>query len=235
MTPLRPDEPTGDLHKGSPRTLIALMHELQTRGEFTYGDLAEGLVRKLGIPLLVAQRSVLQVAEMHGPLAEDDMIDEPAPPTIAETIAKWKAMAAALKPKSMRDDTKRLWLGPRNTTVAIELFEHYRPKHSPAKWLRDAPNYVVSCYDNAANDDRYIVVFGGSLWTAEYAHANWQSGLNPHLAPCLRMSGDPVNGISIWTDCLRTRRLGVKICWNELPTRVRDHVKERVARLITKD
>jgi hypothetical protein len=42
-------------------TVIALMRELHARGDFTYGDLAEELACSLGIPLLVAQRSVLQV------------------------------------------------------------------------------------------------------------------------------------------------------------------------------
>lgn len=209
-------------------SLYMLIDELQIcRGEFTYGDLAASVASRLCIPLLVAQRSLLQFIAMHGEDGETHMIEEPPPPTIAETIAAWRAMAAALKPTSMRSATARLWYGPRNVAVHVEMFECYRPRRSPAKWLHGAPDHVMACYDAGERiPQRYAVMLGGELWTAEYAHANWQAGLDPRLVPCLRMSDDPGGG-SNWTDCLYTRRLGRKICWHELPAAVQSHVEQR--------
>jgi hypothetical protein len=159
------------------------------------------------------------------------MTDDELPPTIAQTVAGFRAMAASLKPKPVSNVVKtRLYLGPRNTNLCVEVFEHYRPRRSPKKWLIGAPDYVMGCYDNEGKTNaRYTVMFGGSLWTPEYAYANWQSGLDPHLTRCLRMSADLT--VSAWWDCIRTRWIGTKIAWSDLPPALQQHVGERVAQI----
>ena len=212
--------------------LITLMSDLYSRGELTYGDLAKGVACTFEIPLLVAQRSMLQIASENG-LIEEPMTDDELPPTIEQTVAGFSAMAARLKPKPKTVSNvmkARLYLGPRNTNLCVELFEHYRPRRSPKKWLVGAPDYVTGCYDNGGKGAmRYTVTFGGWLWSAEYAYTNWQSGLDPHLTPCLRMSADLT--VVTWWDCIRTRWIGTKISWADLPPRIRQHVRDRVAQI----
>lgn len=106
-------------------------------------------------------------------------------------------------------------------------FNRFRPKRSAKRWLVGAPECVIACYDNRGKTaDRYTVLFGGSLWTPDYARLNAECGRNPRLVPCLGMSGYPTHpqGISMWGEALRGPHLGKKIPWNELLSHIRAHV-----------
>jgi hypothetical protein len=114
-------------------------------------------------------------------------------------------------------------------------FDRFKPKRSAARWLYQAPEYVVACYDNRGRSaDRYTVLFGGSLWEPDYAKANASCGRDPRLVQCLAMSGSPEHpqGVSIWTDCLRGAHLGRKVKWLDLPEHIREHVTARAARTL---
>lgn len=83
-------------------------------------------------------------------------------------------------------------------------YARYRPRRSAARWLEGAPDYVIACYDNGGRSaDRYTVLFGGDLWSPDYARMNAEAGMDPRLVPCLLMSDAPMSpqGVSIWTDC----------------------------------
>lgn len=109
-------------------------------------------------------------------------------------------------------------------------FESFRPRRSAARWLESAPEYVVACYDNGGRSaDRYTVLFGGSLWTPDYAEANERCRRDPRLIQCLGMSDAPEHpqGVSLWGDALRGRHLGRKVRWLDLPEHIRCHVVAR--------
>lgn len=155
-------------------------------------------------------------------------------PTIAETIARFKAMAANLRPHPPRDKLRKVTLpttlGPRDGKLELDAFERFRPRRGALKWLDEAPNYVMACYDNGGQNTeyRYTVLFGGDLWDLAYARANWESGRDPRLMPCLMIS----DGLdySIWTDCVRGARLGRRMRWLDIPANIREHVMVRAGR-----
>lgn len=41
----------------------------------------------------------------------------------------------------------------------------YQPKRSSPRWLEDAPEYVLACYDDGGKSiDRYTVLYGAPFW-----------------------------------------------------------------------
>jgi hypothetical protein len=100
---------------------------------------------------------------------------------------------------------------------------NYQPKRATARWLEDAPPYVLSIHDagDKAND-RYTVCFGWPLWEEHMGRT----------VPCLGFNEVPTSpnmGVSMWGECAADRQgLGKKIRWNDLPLDLRKHVKSRV-------
>jgi hypothetical protein len=212
-------------------SLIQHMRFLQsTQGGFTYDDLAALLMGKFEFSLPDAQQRVWQVVTHMNQLIEYDgtvyQMIEQAPPTIDETVAGWQAMASGLKLKPQ--PAKPISLGSRASQVEAIRFERFRPKRSAARWLKEAPECVIACYDNGGRTaDRYTVVFGGSLWDTGYARANWQAGLDPRLTQSLSMSENPTHpqGVSMWSQCLRAPPGPArKVNWLDLPEHIRAHV-----------
>lgn len=98
----------------------------------------------------------------------------------------------------------------------------YRPKRSSKRWLEDAPEYVLACYDNKGGTvDRYTVMFGGSMW-------NEGMGRKVHY---LVMSDAPTHpqGFSQWgeSDASYRPHSREKVRWLDLPENIRKHVIAR--------
>jgi len=104
---------------------------------------------------------------------------------------------------------------------------NYRPRRSSQRWTKDAPEYILACYDNGGPDsrggtvDRYTVMFGGSLWEPAM-------GRNVHY---LSMSDAPTHpqGFSMWGEMPAANRdyCGKHIRWLDLPEHIRKHVVAR--------
>ena len=112
----------------------------------------------------------------------------------------------------------------------MEDFARFRPRRSRRRWLEQAPDSVVACYDNGGKTaDRYTVLFGPPIWSPTYAQANYRTGVDPRLVPCLAMSGAPTHpqGVSEWCEVLRGPHLGRKVRWLDLPEEIREHVETR--------
>jgi hypothetical protein len=98
----------------------------------------------------------------------------------------------------------------------------YRPRRSSARWLENAPEYVLACFDNGGKTcDRYTVMLGGSMWGPEM-------GRNVHY---LAMSHAPTQGFSQFGEmpAHNRRGFGRHIRWLDLPNHIRQHVIDRVA------
>ena len=104
----------------------------------------------------------------------------------------------------------------------------YRPRRSGARWMQDAPEYVLACYDNGGPDnkrggtvDRYTVMFGGSLWNPEMGRTVFH----------LDMSNSPSHpqGYSQWGEMPASSRTGFgkHVRWLDLPEHIREHVVRR--------
>lgn len=98
----------------------------------------------------------------------------------------------------------------------------YRPRRSSQRWLQDAPEYVLACYDNGGKTaDRYTVMFGGSLWYPEMGRKVFYLG----------MSGAPTHpqGFSQWGEMPADNRPSSRehVRWLDLPEHIRAHVIAR--------
>lgn len=93
----------------------------------------------------------------------------------------------------------------------------YRPKRASARWLQDAPEYVLSCHDSPKYHDRYTVCFGGTLWNEELGRNVLFLGLSQ-------------SGASYWGEMQSCNRpyIGKKVRWLDLPEAVRNAVIQRV-------
>ena len=98
----------------------------------------------------------------------------------------------------------------------------YKPKRARAQFSKDAPTYVLACYDNGGKTaDRYTVIFGAPIWSASMGRD----------VPYLGMSEAPEHpqGFSQWGEMPSANRAacGRHIAWNDLPVHIRLHVKAR--------
>jgi hypothetical protein len=98
----------------------------------------------------------------------------------------------------------------------------YRPRRSSKRWLVDAPEFILACYDNKGKTtDRYTVLFGGTMYSQEF-------GYNVQY---LAMSNAPTNpqGVSMWGEMpvYNRKALGYHIRWLDLPEKLREHVIDR--------
>ena len=98
----------------------------------------------------------------------------------------------------------------------------YRPRRATRKWLVGAPEYVLDCFDHPKMDDRYTVMFGGSLLEPEL--------VEKREVHCLAMSGRPTHpqGISMWGEARASwRPARYRVRWLDLPESIRAHVIAR--------
>ena len=98
----------------------------------------------------------------------------------------------------------------------------YQPKRAAARWTKDAPEFVLACYDNGGKTcDRYTVLFGGSQWEPGMGRTVFYLG----------MSGAPTHpqGFSQWGEMPAYNRAacGRHIAWLDLPENIRSHVVAR--------
>lgn len=98
----------------------------------------------------------------------------------------------------------------------------YRPRRSSKRWLEQAPEYILACYDNGGKTcDRYSVLFGGSLWEPSMGCRIF----------VLTMSAAPNHpqGVSMWSDMRASDRqdCDTHVKWLDLPENIREHVKLR--------
>lgn len=96
----------------------------------------------------------------------------------------------------------------------------YRPRRASKKWLEDAPDYVLACYDFGKDKgvDRYTVLFGGDLW--EPSMGSTVQALCLSENPCTRF------GVRIWNEYNARQRsnFGKPVKWLALPECVRECV-----------
>jgi len=102
----------------------------------------------------------------------------------------------------------------------------YQPKRARKQWMADAPEYVLSVYDNGGKTcDRYTVLIGGSLHDERLN----QTRSIAYLA----LSENPSHpqGFSQWGEMPSHNRkaCGKHIAWNSLPENIRAHVIARCA------
>lgn len=104
---------------------------------------------------------------------------------------------------------------------------NYQPKRSRKRWLEQAPEYVLACYDNGGKTaDRYTVLFGGS---------HWEPRMGRNVA-YLGMSGAPTHpqGFSQWGEMPAHNRsaCGKHVRWLDFPENIRKHVISRASELV---
>ncbi len=98
----------------------------------------------------------------------------------------------------------------------------YIPRRSSARWLVDAPDYVLACYDLGEKIfDRYTILIGGRLRAP---------GMGRNVE-CITMSESPMHplGLSQFGDMPSADRgsLGRKVRWLDLPQPIRTHIISR--------
>lgn len=95
---------------------------------------------------------------------------------------------------------------------------NYQPKRAAARWLDQAPAYVLSVHDAGPEaNDRYTVCFGWPLWSESMGRTVPYLGFNE--AP-----SSPNMGVSMWGECEAHRQGLKKIRWLDLPETLRKHV-----------
>lgn len=98
----------------------------------------------------------------------------------------------------------------------------YRPRRATKRWLKDAPEYILDCFDNKHTLDRYTVLFGGSLLVDDL--------LAKRKVFYLGMSDNPTSpqGFSMWGECdAAWRPSHNRVRWLDLPEHIRKHVIAR--------
>lgn len=99
----------------------------------------------------------------------------------------------------------------------------YRPRRAGKRWLEDAPEYILDCFDNKDRTfDRYTVLFGGSLLDEDL--------LSKRKVAYLGMSHNPTSpqGFSMCGECdAAWRPSHNRVRWLDLPEHIRKHVIAR--------
>ena len=96
-----------------------------------------------------------------------------------------------------------------------------KPKRASKRWLEQAPEYILACYDYGEKTfDRYSILIGGNLW---------EECSQPYFVECLGMSDYPTHpqGFSQWGEAMRGPHLGKKVKWLDLPQNIREHTMAR--------
>ena len=104
----------------------------------------------------------------------------------------------------------------------------YTPRRAGKRWLKDAPDYVLDCFDNRGKTtDRYTVIFGKQFMNNLHGQCRLQ---------LLDMSDAPTHpqGVSMWGEytayeiaAYRYREGHHRVAWLDLPEHIRQHVIAR--------
>lgn len=107
--------------------------------------------------------------------------------------------------------------------------KNYTPRRAGKRWLKDAPDYVLDCFDNKGKTcDRYTVIFGKQFMNV---YPDGECGIS-----LLDMSGAPSHpqGVSMWGEykpheiaAYRYRSGHYRVKWLDLPENIRKHVIAR--------
>lgn len=113
------------------------------------------------------------------------------------------------------------------------IIKHFTPRQRKDKSI-DRPPYVLACTDHPSYNDRYTVYLGGEFLTAT-RNDDVRTRMNTNVA-YLAMNGAPTHplgfsqfGEAKWVelaDYIRENRKFV-ISWDDLPEKVRKHVRDR--------
>lgn len=103
----------------------------------------------------------------------------------------------------------------------------YRPRRAAKRWLEEAPEYILDCFDNKDKTaDRYTILFGGSL--LDPALLKWR---RVYMLCLNDMPTHPCYGVSMWGEVEATYRPAHhRVRWLDLPENVREHIMWRVER-----
>lgn len=101
---------------------------------------------------------------------------------------------------------------------------NYRPRRATKRWMKDAPEYILDCFDNKGKTmDRYTILLGGSMLE--------DSLLKSRKVHFLGLSDNPSHpmGISQWGEIEASYRPAhQRVKWMDLPENIRKHVTARV-------
>ncbi len=110
----------------------------------------------------------------------------------------------------------------------MEIMSTYTPRRAGKRWREGAPDYILDCFDDKTEGDRYTVMFTGKL-LIRYARDVYVQYLG--------MSGAPEHpqGVSMWGEmkaheaaAYRYRNGHRRVRWLDLPEHIRKHVCSRV-------
>ena len=115
----------------------------------------------------------------------------------------------------------------------------YRPRRFSKRWSEGAPAYVLDCFDDKGDGERYTVMFGGAfIFHVDKDHkivTGPDTLANTHVQ-FLGMSDAPSHpqGISMWGEmpahqaaAYRYRVKHQRVRWLDLPLHIRGHVMAR--------
>jgi hypothetical protein len=102
-----------------------------------------------------------------------------------------------------------------------------KPRRAGTRWLQGAPAYVLDCFDDKGEGDRYTVFFGGEFFVCNdgFWHVQY-----------LGMSDAPAHpqGVSMWGEMNQNQAAGYRyrhgkhrVRWLDLPENIRAHVTAR--------
>lgn len=105
------------------------------------------------------------------------------------------------------------------------MARNWKPRRAGRRWLENAPEYVLDCFDNKGKTaDRYTVLFGGSLLEDSLLRARKNFYLGMSDAPT------STQGVSMWGECdAAWRPSHERVRWVDLPAHIRKHVIARAA------
>jgi hypothetical protein len=113
--------------------------------------------------------------------------------------------------------------------------KRYTPRRAnKQRWLQDAPDYILDCFDSKRPGERYTVLFCGELLVV-YPEGQVPTRSNTYIA-YLGMDDSPTHpqGISMWGEmaaheaaAYRYRVGHQRVRWLDLPEHIRKHVVAR--------
>ena len=107
--------------------------------------------------------------------------------------------------------------------------KNYTPRRAGKQWRKDAPDYILDCFDDQGAGERYTVLFTGKLLITDGTFAGT-------FIQGLGMSGAPSHpqGISMWFElkaheaaAYRYANHHRRVKWLDLPEDIRRHVQGR--------
>lgn len=116
----------------------------------------------------------------------------------------------------------------------------YRPRRFGKRWSEGAPDYVLDCFDDKGDGERYTVMFGGEFIFHTTKEGPCGEGPDTYANTYVQYLGmndcptHPSHGISMWGElaahqaaAYRYRVKHRRVRWLDLPQHIRDHVVAR--------